>query len=144
MSLACAVFGSGTLSKSFYFLYISWMDLAFGLHVHAQRPSMISSARYPTISRYRVEVSGWDKHQTFFVEKSELEWNEESGKQVALSHKVPDGAVVFLRLLQPMSTNRSLPVAYEAEFLSVSPNGQHQFRLHPACPRMDQGSATIN
>ena len=28
---------------------------------------MISSVRYPTISRYRVEVSGWDKHQNFFV-----------------------------------------------------------------------------
>ena len=105
---------------------------------------MISSVRYPTISRYRVEVSGWDKHQTFFVEKSELEWNEESGKQVALSHKVPDGAVVFLRLLQPTSSDRSLPVACEAEFVSVNPNGQHQFRLHPACPRMDEGNPTIN
>jgi hypothetical protein len=118
--------------------------LAFGLQVHAQRPSMISSVRYPTIRRYRVEVSGWDKHQNFFVEKSELEWTEESGKQVALSNKVQDGAVVFLRLLQPTGADRSLPVAYEAEFVSVHPNGQCQFRLHPASPRMDEGSKTIN
>ena len=105
---------------------------------------MTSSVSYPISSRYRVEVSGWDKHQTFFVEKSELEWNEDSGKQVALRHKVVDGAVVFLRLLQPMSADRSLPVAYEAEFVSVAPNGQHQFRLHPACPRMDLGKGTVN
>jgi hypothetical protein len=105
---------------------------------------MISSVTYPTISRYRVEVSGWDKHQTFFVEKSELEWNEDSGKQVALRHKVVDGAVIFLRLLQPMGTDRSLPVAYEAEFVSVAANGQHQFRLHPACPRMDEWNGIVN
>ena len=46
---------------------------------------MILSARYPITNLYRVEVSGWDKNQTFFVEKSELEWSEESGKQVTLS-----------------------------------------------------------
>ena len=46
---------------------------------------MSLSARFPITSLYRVEVSGWDKSQTFFVEKSELEWNEESGKHVTLS-----------------------------------------------------------
>ncbi len=105
---------------------------------------MISSECYPIVSRYRVEVSGWDLHHTFFVEKAELEWNEHSGKQVALSHKVLDGAVVFLRLLQPLGPDRSLPVAYEAEFVSAAPNGQQQFRLHPAGPRINEGSPTIN
>ena len=105
---------------------------------------MISSVSHPTISRYRVEVSGWDKHQTFFVEKSELEWSDDASKQVALSHKVVDGAVIFLRLLQPIGTDRSLSVAYEAEFVSVAANGQHQFRLHPACLRMDEGNGTVN
>ena len=105
---------------------------------------MILSAQCPTTSLYRVEVSGWDKNQAFFVEKSELEWNEESGKQIALNHTVPDGAVIFLRLLQPISTDRSHPVAYEAEFVSVTPDGQHQFRLHPACPRTGERDAAIN
>ena len=105
---------------------------------------MILSSRFPITSLYRVEVFGWDENKTFFVEKSELEWNEESGKQVALSHAVPDGAVVFLRLLQPISTDRSLPVAYEAEFVSTTPSGQHQFRLHPACPRMDEENTLVN
>jgi hypothetical protein len=96
---------------------------------------MSLSARFPITSLYRVEVSGWDKSQTFFVEKSELEWNEESGKHVTLSSAVPDGSVVFLRLIQPLSADRSQSVPYETEFLSVTPDGLHQFRLHPVSPR---------
>jgi hypothetical protein len=105
---------------------------------------MILSARFPITSLYRVEVSGWDKNQNFFVEKSELEWNEESGKQVALNSTIPDGAVIFLRLLEPISTDKSLPVPYEAEFVATTPDGQNQFRLHPACPRMDDRNAFVN
>ena len=99
-------------------------------------------ARFPVTNLYRVEVSGWDKSQTFFVEKSELEWSEESGKQVTLSNAVPDGAVVFLRLIQPLTTDRSQSVPYETEFLSVTPDGQNQFRLHPVSPRVvERGNA---
>ena len=97
-------------------------------------------ARFPVTNLYRVEVSGWDKSQTFFVEKSELEWSEESGKQVTLSSAVPDGAVVFLRLIQPLTTDRSQSVPYETEFLSVTPDGQNQFRLHPVSPRVVERS----
>lgn len=43
------------------------------------------SFRQPAIDSYRVEVSGWDISQSFFVEKPELEWNEENGKQITLS-----------------------------------------------------------
>ena len=74
-------------------------------------------ARFPVTNLYRVEVSGWDKSQTFFVEKSELEWSEESGKQVTLSSAIPDGAVVFLRLIRPLTADRSQSVPYETEFL---------------------------
>lgn len=102
---------------------------------------MSLSARFPITSLYRVEVSGWDKSQTFFVEKSELIWNEESGKHVTLSSAVPDGSVVFLRLIQPLSSDRSQSVPYETEFLSALPDGQNQFRLHPVNPRtVDRGS----
>jgi hypothetical protein len=92
---------------------------------------MMLSARFPIAGLYRVEVSGWDKNQAFFVEKSELEWSEESGKCVALTNAVPDGAVIFLRLLQSLSADRPQPVPYEAEFVAITPEGQRQFRLHP-------------
>jgi hypothetical protein len=102
---------------------------------------MSLSARFPITTLYRVEVSGWDKTQTFFVEKSELEWNEESGKHVTLASAVPDGSVVFLRLIQPLSADQSQSVPYETEFMSITPEGQHQFRLHPVSPRpVDRGS----
>jgi len=104
---------------------------------------MILSARYPLTGRYRVEVSGWDKNQTFFVEKSDLQWSEESGKQVALSHAVPDGAVVFLRLVPCLSTERSHPAAYETEFVETTAEGRHAFRLHAVSPRMVERDATI-
>jgi hypothetical protein len=52
-------------------------------------------ACYPVTSKFRVEVSGWDKYQSFFVEKYDLECTERSGKLLSLSHAVPDGAVVF-------------------------------------------------
>jgi hypothetical protein len=87
---------------------------------------MISGTQYPITSKYRVEVSGWNKTQAFFVEKSELEWSEESGKQLSLSHAVPDGAVVFLRLLPCLSMDRSDPVAYAMEFVETTPAGQQR------------------
>jgi hypothetical protein len=93
------------------------------------------SARFPIAGLYRVEVSGWDQNQAFFVEKSDLEWNEDSGKLVVLRNAVPDRALVFLRLLQSLSADRSHPVPYEAEFVAITSEGRQQFRLHPVSPR---------
>ena len=105
---------------------------------------MMLPAGYPVTSTYRVEVSGWDKNQTFFVEKSELEWSEESGKQLALTRAIPDGAVIFLRLIAAMSIDRADPVAYETEYLETSLDGLHQFRLHPVSPRMADLQPLVN
>jgi hypothetical protein len=88
---------------------------------------------------YRVEVSGWDKNQAFFVEKSDLEWTENSGKRVVLSHELPDRAVVFVRLLRMLSADRSHSVPYEVEFVAVTPEGQRQFRLRAVRPRAVEG-----
>jgi hypothetical protein len=45
----------------------------------------------------RVEVSGWDCTQESFVEKTELQLREESGKQVQLSHTVTAIALASVR-----------------------------------------------
>ena len=92
---------------------------------------------------YRVEVSGWDQNRSFFVENSELEWSENSEKQVILSHGLTNGAVVFLRLLQPISADRGHPVAYEAELLSTTAEGYQQFRLRPISPKHDRQLETV-
>jgi hypothetical protein len=90
---------------------------------------MILPSVLPTNSTYRVEVSGWDVTHSFFVEASELEWSEEIGKQVVLSHAVQDGAILFVRLLQATASEQSWPVPYEAQYLARTPEGYHQFRL---------------
>lgn len=98
---------------------------------------MILAAEQPATpaNLYRVEVSGWDGNNAFFVENSELEWSDQSGKQVLLNRGLNDGAVVFLRLLQPISNDRSHPVAYQAEFVARSAEGLWQFRLQPVSSR---------
>ena len=92
-------------------------------------------ARWPVMSTYRVEVSGWDTSQSFFVEKAELEWNEEGGKCVTLGRELRDGAILFVRLLQPTSSDRSHPVPYEIEHVLQADENKWQFRLRQLQPR---------
>jgi len=96
---------------------------------------MLLSARHPVVGTYRVEVSGWDSSQSFFVEKTELEWNEETGKQISLRRQLRPGAMIFVRLLQPTATDRSSPVAYKAEYITTDSGGLHHFRLTQVVPR---------
>jgi hypothetical protein len=90
---------------------------------------MLPAVQRPLTTTYPVEASGWDCAQSFFVEKSELEWNEQTGKCLTLSHSLCPGSMIFLRLLQPSSSDRALPVAYQAEHVGVTPEGLQQFRL---------------
>jgi hypothetical protein len=101
---------------------------------------MILTSEHPTGNLYRVEVSGWDDNKAFFVENSELEWTEDSGKQVTLNHGLSNGAVIFLRLIQPISDDRSHPVAYEAELVAKTDEGLGQFRLRPVSSRTERKS----
>jgi hypothetical protein len=97
-------------NKTPVFIDLISSPLASRLHALLWRLGMISLAGNTAVSIFRFEVSDWDKRQSFFVEKSELHWGEQSGKQIALSSAIPDGAVVFLRLLPslcPTAPNRS-------------------------------------
>jgi len=96
---------------------------------------MILSADHPVTSLYLVEVSGWDDNKAFFVENSQLEWSEESGKQVSLDRALIEDAVIFLRLLQQLGNERSHPVAYQVNLVTRNAKGQWQFRLEPASVR---------
>jgi hypothetical protein len=96
---------------------------------------MAAIERQLLASTYSVEVSGWDNSHAFFVERSELQWSEESGKQLTLSHRLPPRAMIFVRLLQPTDGDRAFPVAYEAEALSTGSEKPQQFRLTRVVPR---------
>lgn len=91
-----------------------------------------------------VEVSGWDENQVFFVEKSDLDWDNFAGRHISLQHMLPDGAMVFLRVLQPTDLRQSPPTAYKVEFIGCDPEGHHQFRLKPVHPRYGHESTTVN
>lgn len=99
---------------------------------------MLSIARQPLKSTYSVEVSGWDDSHSFFVERSELTWDE-GVKHLTLSHGLCPGTMIFVRLLQPTASERTSPVAYHAELLATTPEGFQRFRVR--C--MEPGNAKI-
>ena len=96
---------------------------------------MLSIPQHPLKTTYSVEVSGWDNSQSFFVEKSELSWDEESGKHLTLSHRLRPGTMIFVRLLQPTAGERTFPVAYHAVPFATTPEGQQRFRVKCIEPR---------
>ena len=104
---------------------------------YLRRHWMLRYAHSLAPRRYEVEISGWDGNEDFFVEKCELEWTEETGKQVALKRVLNDHAILLVRLLTGDS-DRSQPVVYQAEVIGKTKNGLHQFRLNVVAPRMKE------
>ena len=91
---------------------------------------------------YRIEVSGWGLDSNFFVEKTDLIWSQSGDKKVLLHHALPEGAIIFVRLLIPESTGSSVPVAYQVG--GVQPmdcNGQCGMRLTQMHPRSKESIA---
>jgi hypothetical protein len=99
---------------------------------------MTPSAPTAVTSMYRVEVSGWDNTQSFFVEKAELEWSESGEKLVSLRHQIQEGTLLFVRLLQPVSPDRSHPVPYTAVPLAHARLEQWEYRLSQVLPRSER------
>ena len=95
---------------------------------------MAAIEHLPLARTYSVEASGWDHSHAFFVERSELTWSEETGKLLTLSRRLPPGAMIFVRLLQPTDGERAFPVAYETEALSDASEKTQQFRITRVVP----------
>jgi len=85
---------------------------------------------------YRIEVSGWGLNDAFFVEKTDLHWTEGGERKLMLHHALPEGAIIFARLIAPETSHGSVPVAYQVE--SVQPmnsSGLCEMRLLRLQPR---------
>lgn len=84
---------------------------------------------------YRVEVSGWDLGENFFVEKTLLSWQEDGSKRVLLRTPLNEGTLVFVRLVDDSPTGRSIPVTYQVENIGTKLAEQGREvqleRLHP-------------
>ena len=79
-----------------------------------------------TVSDYRVEVSGWDVDESFFVEKATLELSLEGARVVHLRRPLRTGSMVFLRLIDSRVGFPAFPVAYQV--LEVSGAGSEEVR----------------
>ena len=86
--------------------------------------------------RYRIEVSGWDSRDQFFVEECLLDWSEGIEKRVLLRHQMHEGVVLFVRLVPPTAGGESFPVVYRVE--KVGPkqaDGRSEVELRQMRPR---------
>jgi hypothetical protein len=63
---------------------------------------------------YRVEISGWDAKENFFVEKTSLDWRELEGKTVELHATVRLDRVLSVRLLRTLGGGADFPVPHRA------------------------------
>jgi hypothetical protein len=106
--------------------------------------STLVTESLPGTDHYRVEVSGWDEDEIFFVEKSHLDWDDFAGKHISLRHMLPEGAIVFVRTLQPTAIHQRSPVPYQAEFIGCNGDGLHQFRLNVVRPRYGNSAQCVN
>lgn len=93
------------------------------------------SQEVASISSYRVEVSGWDASDTFFVEKTALDWSGGDKKEISLRAAVCEDAVVFVRLLQEFGKADSFPIAYRAASVETVENGRTLVQLARLNPR---------
>jgi len=84
---------------------------------------------------YRVEISGWDVNEQFFVERAALEWRVGQQKTVLLHCKARQGALLFIRLLENPSPSRSFPVAYRVREVREREAGTvYELILHQVWP----------
>jgi hypothetical protein len=95
---------------------------------------MLRYARRPKARSYAVEVSGWDLRHNFFVENCELLWTDDRAKQIGLSRKLNDNAIVLVRLRDASDSERGHAVVYRAEWLGKAENGMNQFCLRALEP----------
>jgi hypothetical protein len=85
---------------------------------------------------YRVEVSGWDTSESFFVERTMLNWGRDEKKEIHLRSVLREGSFVFVRLLQPLTNGNNFPVVYQAQRIGPrDPEGHARVHLAQLRPR---------
>jgi len=91
---------------------------------------------------YRIEISGWGLDNSFFAERTDLFWTPGGEKKVRLHRSLPEGAIVFIRLLTSGPSSGTIPVAYQVR--SVEPmdcNGLCKMGLVQLHPRSKESPA---
>jgi hypothetical protein len=86
-----------------------------------------------------VEASGWGLNEEFFVEKTQLFWNDtdSSGDKKTLLHRsLNEGTVIFVRLLASQVSYGQMPTAYRVESIEpMNSYGRCEIELRQLYPR---------
>lgn len=69
---------------------------------------------------YRVEVSGWDAAEKFFVERATLALSAGGERLVYLRHPLRTGLMLFLRMLDTRVGYPTFPVAYQVKDIGAA------------------------
>ena len=90
-------------------------------------------------SAMRVEISGWDLSEQFFVERGILRSEEEvEQKKLTIHRQVRVGGLVFLRLLDNTQPGMAFPVAYRVRELRPEESpGAFEIYLRQMWPRAE-------
>jgi hypothetical protein len=84
----------------------------------------------------RVEISGWDMDELFFVEKAEVDWDDAAENiRIRMNRPLRKGTVIFLRQIQAVMSGQSHPVAYSVEPVGADESGACEYRLKPVRSR---------
>ncbi|MBZ5527211.1 MAG: hypothetical protein LAN71_04825 [Acidobacteriia bacterium] len=85
----------------------------------------------------RVEISGWDMDELFFVEKAEVDWDESAENiRIRMNRPLRKGTLIFLRQIQPVMSGQTHPVAYSVEPVCADESGACEYQLKPLRSRM--------
>ncbi len=93
----------------------------------------------------RVEVSGWDANEDFFVEKTYFDSEGEGKKEITLRNLLREGCVLFLRVLDPLATGNNFPVPYQAvNIMGRDADGRVRVGLERLRPRASRGQTELS
>jgi hypothetical protein len=72
------------------------------------------------------EISGWDMDENFFVEKALLHHYQDGNNKVGLRARLRVGSLVFVRVPDEASLDRTVPVTYQV--LRIDGSASHGAR----------------
>jgi hypothetical protein len=103
------------------------------------RPDAIAQER----QEHKVEISGWDSNEDFFVEGTSLGWEAGEENIIRLRHRVRPGSMIFLRVVEPSSEPIRFPVAFRVRRVSARMEaGAYEAILRRLWPRPQESSAS--
>lgn len=89
-------------------------------------------------NQFRVEVSGWDCNEVFFVEKTLLDWEPNQPREITLASTLRPGSMVFVRLIQNTAATMPFPIAYQViDVRDENASGRSRAKLQQLRSRAD-------